>query len=143
MEIGGRWEVRAAEADLENVEQQRGEVRNAVGELVEYALGSRIFARLMAQKWSLDRAPMDVETKILLPAAASISRALKNAFERGLGRSIDPDLLTLDFVWLFMGYLVGEPLFERLTGNGLDEAATRARLKEHITELALRIIGVV
>ena len=141
VEIGEQWEARAGVEDLNDVETQRSVVREAVGELIEYALDNQIFARLMAQKWSKATLPMEVETRILLPAAASISRALKRAFERGLGRTIDAELLTLDFIWLFMGYLVGEPLFKAFVGKGLDDPTALARLKEHITELALRIIG--
>jgi AcrR family transcriptional regulator len=60
---------------------------------------------------------------------------------RGEVKDVDPVLLMLTIDALVHWHIIADGLYRRLLGKGLDDAALAHRVREHVTAVALRTLG--
>jgi TetR/AcrR family transcriptional regulator len=60
---------------------------------------------------------------------------------RGEVKAVDPVLLMLTIDALVHWHIIADPLYRRMLGKGLDDPELAHRVREHVTAVALRTLG--
>ena len=60
---------------------------------------------------------------------------------RGEVKDVDPVLLMLTIDALVHWHIIADQLYRRMLGKGLDDPALAHRVREHVTSVALRTLG--
>lgn len=113
----------------------------AIRELFDFFLRNRAYVRL-GYRTGLDGRPGTLaDDRIAERWLGLLDGTLRPPQVRGEVRDIDPVLLMLSIDALVHWHIVADDLYRRMLGKGLDDPAFANRVREHVTAVALRTLG--
>jgi AcrR family transcriptional regulator len=128
-------EVMALRLDL------RATTREALGRLFDFFLANHAYAQL-GHRQLLDGEMAHEPTRQIAHRWLGFAEGvLKPAEVQGGIRDVDlvPFMLTIDA--LLHWHVVGDAVYRRLLGKGLEDPAIAARVREHVIQMVLRALG--
>lgn len=113
----------------------------AIRELFDFLLHNRAYVRLGTRTALEGRPGTLADDRIAERWLGLLEGTLRPPQVRGEVRDIDPVLLMLSIDALVHWHIIADELYERLLGKGLDDPELAARVREHVTAVALRTLG--
>ena len=83
----------------------------------------------------------EVEGEMMAPLANMASSRIRLVLKKGLEKETDPDHITINLLWIVIGYITGGPLHRLIIEEDIESQETRETIKRHLTHMALRIFG--
>lgn len=113
----------------------------AIRELFDFFLRNPAYVRL-GYRTALEGRPGTLaDERIADRWLGLLEGTLRPPQVRGEVRDIDPVLLMLSIDALVHWHLIAGDIYQRLLGKGLDDPELAARVREHVTAVALRTLG--
>ena len=113
----------------------------AIAELFDFFLHNRAYVQLGLRTALEGRPGTLADERITERWLGFLEGTLRPPQVRGEVRDIDPVLLMLTVDALVHWHIVADGLFKRLLGKSLDDATFARRVREHVTEVAMRTLG--
>ena len=113
----------------------------AIAELFDFFLRNRAYVQLGLRTALEGRPGTLADERITERWLGFLEGTLRPPQVRGEVRDIDPVLLMLTVDALVHWHIVADDLFKRLLGKSLDDASLARRVREHVTEVAMRTLG--
>jgi AcrR family transcriptional regulator len=113
----------------------------AIAELFDFFLRNRAYVQLCLRTALEGRPGTLADERITERWLGFLEGTLRPPQVRGEVRDIDPVLLMLTVDALVHWHIVADGLFKRLLGKGLDDATFARQVREHVTEVAMRTLG--
>jgi AcrR family transcriptional regulator len=119
----------------------RDTAATAIRELFDFFLNNRAYVRL-GYRTALEGRPGTLaDDRIAERWLGLLEGTLGPSQARGEVRDVDPVLLMLTIDALVHWHIIADGLYERMLGKGLDDPALARRVREHVTQVALRTLG--
>jgi AcrR family transcriptional regulator len=113
----------------------------AIRELFDFFLRNPAYVRL-GYRTALEGRPGTLaDERIAERWLGLLEGTLRPPQVRGEVRDIDPVLLMLSIDALVHWHIIADGIYERLLGKGLEDPELAARVREHVTQVALRTLG--
>jgi AcrR family transcriptional regulator len=113
----------------------------AIRELFDFFLRNRAYVRL-GYRTALEGRPGTLaDDRIAERWLGLLEGTLGPSQVRGEVRAVDPVLLMLSIDALVHWHIIADALYERLLGKNLDDPELAHQVREHVTEIALRTLG--
>jgi len=113
----------------------------AIRELFDFFLRNRAYVRL-GYRTALEGLPGTLaDERIAERWLGLLEGTLGPSQVRGEVRAVDPVLLMLSIDALVHWHIIADPLYERLLGKNLDDPELAHQVREHVTAIALRTLG--
>ena len=113
----------------------------AIRELFDFFLRNPAYVRL-GYRTALEGRPGTLaDDRIAERWLGLLEGTLRPPQVRGEVRDIDPVLLMLSIDALVHWHIIADDLYRRMLGKGLDDPELAARVREHVTAVALRTLG--
>ena len=114
----------------------------AIRELFDFFLRNRAYVRL-GYRTALEGRPGTLaDDRIAERWRGHIEGTLGPSQARGEVRDVDPVLLMLTIDALIHWHIIADGLYRRMLGKGLDDPELAHRVREHVTQMALRTLGI-
>src|SRR5262249_60838 len=111
------------------------------GELFDVVLGNLSFVQLGYRTALENPARFGAERRIADRWLGLLEGVLRPAQVRGEIKGIDPVLFMVTIDALVHWHIVNDGLYRQLLGRGLDDPDVARRVREHLTTVALRTLG--
>jgi TetR/AcrR family transcriptional regulator len=119
----------------------RDTAATAIRELFDFFLRNRAYVRL-GYRTALEGRPGTLaDDRIAERWLGLLEGTLGPSQARGEVRDVDPVLLMLTIDALVHWHIIADGLYERMLGKGLDDPELARRVREHVTAVALRTLG--
>jgi AcrR family transcriptional regulator len=119
----------------------RDTAATAIGELFDFFLRNRAYVRL-GYRTALEGRPGTLaDDRIAERWLGLLEGTLGPSQARGEVRDVDPVLLMLTIDALVHWHIIADAFYQRMLGKGLDDPELARRVREHVTEVALRTLG--
>ena len=119
----------------------RETVATAIRELFDFFLRNRAYVRL-GYRTALEGRPGTLaDDRIAERWLGLIEGTLGPSQIRGEVKAVDPVLLMLTIDALVHWHIIADDLYKRMLGKGLDDPELAHRVREHVTTVALRTLG--
>jgi AcrR family transcriptional regulator len=119
----------------------RDTAATAISELFDFFLRNRAYVRL-GYRTALEGRPGTLaDERIAERWLGLLEGTLGPSQARGEVRDVDPVLLMLTIDALVHWHIIADELYERMLGKGLDDPAFARRVRDHVTQVALRTLG--
>lgn len=113
----------------------------AIRELFDFFLRNRAYVRL-GYRTALEGRPGTLaDERIAERWLGLLEGTLGPPQARGEVKAVDPVLLMLTIDAIVHWHIIADDLYERLLGKGLDDAEFARQVREHVTQVALRTLG--
>lgn len=113
----------------------------AIRELFDFFLRNRAYVRL-GYRTALEGRPGTLaDERIAERWLGLLEGTLGPSQVRGEVRAVDPVLLMLSIDALVHWHIIADALYERLLGKNLDDPELAHQVREHVTAIALRTLG--
>jgi len=113
----------------------------AINQLFDFFLRNRAYVQL-GHRMALEGRPGTLaDDRIAERWLGLLEGTLRPPQVRGEVKSIDPVLLMLSIDALVHWHIVADDLYKRMLGKGLDDPELARRVREHVTQVALRTLG--
>jgi hypothetical protein len=113
----------------------------AIREMFDFFLRNRAYVRL-GYRTALEGRPGTLaDERIAERWLGLLEGTLGPPQVRGEVRDVDPVLLMLTIDALVHWHIIADDLYERMLGKGLDDPELAHRVREHVTQVALRTLG--
>ncbi len=140
--ISSKWDIDSGPTRLRSKRAQVEMISSFVGDLVDFAIRKKDFVRIMVRRWlEEDRVYREVEGEMMAPLANMASSRIRLVLKKGLEKETDPDHITINLLWIVIGYITGGPLHRLIIEEDIESQETRETIKRHLTHMALRIFG--
>jgi TetR/AcrR family transcriptional regulator len=137
-----KWDIDSGSTRLRTKRSPVEMISSFVGDLVDFAIRKKNFVRIMVHRWlQEDRVYREVEREMMAPLANMASSRIRLVLKKGLEKETDPDHITINFLWIVIGYITGGPLHGLIIGEDIESQETRETIKRHLIHMALRIFG--
>jgi AcrR family transcriptional regulator len=112
-----------------------------IGELFDFFLHNRAYVQL-GYRTALEGRPGTLaDERIAERWLGLLEGTLRPPQVRGEVKDVDPVLLMVTIDALVHWHIVADPLYHRMLGKGLDDPALGRQVREHVTQVALRTLG--
>jgi AcrR family transcriptional regulator len=118
----------------------RETTRAAVGALFDLFRTNRAFMQL-GYRSALDGEPSEADRRLADRWVGLLEGVLTPAEARGEVKDIDPVLFMVTIDGLVHWHIVNDRLYRQLLGRGLDDPELAVRVRDHVTAVALRTLG--
>ncbi|MGH7893088.1 MAG: TetR/AcrR family transcriptional regulator [Candidatus Binatia bacterium] len=116
-------------------------VATAVGELFDFFLRNRAYVQL-GYRMALEGRPGTLaDDRISERWLGLLEGTLRPPQVRGEVKNVDPVLQMLSIDALVHWHIVADGLYKRMLGKGLDDPELARQVREHVTQVALRTLG--
>jgi AcrR family transcriptional regulator len=119
----------------------RETTRDAVGKLFDLFLANPAFVQLGYRTALESPLRFGAERRVAERWLGLLEGVLRPAQVRGEIKGIDPVLFMVTIDALVHWHIVNDGLYRQLLGQGLDDPDLARRVREHITTVALRTLG--
>lgn len=114
--------------------------REAIGRLFDFFLKNRAYAQL-SYRACLEDTAYGPDQRVLERWLGFLEGTLRPAEHRGEVKGVDPALFMGTVDALVHWHVLNDGFYRRLLGRGLDDPETARRAREHVIQVAIRMLG--